>query len=272
MTETTSKVREHYNAVGLTGRIEAALATIVPESETLTIEQLAALDQFHIRGMLATAELAEAAGIEGSTRVLDIGCGIGGPARYLAAKLGCQVTGVDLSPAFVDAANYLTARSGLADRAIFRVANALRVPFEDAAFDAVFLQHVAMNVEDRDALYAEVGRVLAPGGGFATYDLVRREADVVYPLPWARDASTSFLLSEVETRAALEKAGFRAILWRDDTQAALEWFTAAMAGSSPGRLNLGLVMGPDFRDMTANLARNLQENRLGLLSAVLVHE
>ena len=156
MTDTITNVREHYSATGLTDRIKSALATIAPESQPLTVAQLAPLDQFHIRGILATAELAGAAGLEPSTRVLDLGCGIGGPARYLAATFGCKVTGVDLSPGFIEAATYLTARCGLSDRVTFQVGDALHLPFEDAAFDAVFLQHVAMNIEDRAALYAEV--------------------------------------------------------------------------------------------------------------------
>ena len=153
MTDTITRVREHYNATGLTDRIQSALATITPENQELTIAQLAPLDQFHTRGILATGELAAAAGLDPSSRVLDLGCGIGGPARYLAANFGCKVTGVDLSPGFIDAATYLTARCGLSDRVMFQVGDALNLPFEDAGFDAVFLQHVAMNVADRNDLY-----------------------------------------------------------------------------------------------------------------------
>jgi SAM-dependent methyltransferase len=269
MTDTTNKVLEHYSAVGLTGRIQSALAAIAPESQTLTVAQLAPLDQFHLRGILATSELASATGIEPSTRVLDLGCGIGGPARYLAATFGCKVTGVDLSPGFIDAADYLTARCGLSDRVTFQTGDALQLPFEDGAFDIVYLQHVAMNIEDRTALYNEVRRILALGGRLATYDVVLREGDVIYPLPWARDASTSFLLSEAGTRTALERASFRAALWIDDTDPVLDWFKAIMAAPAPSGPNLGVVMGPDFAAKTANLARNLRENRLGVLSAVL---
>jgi SAM-dependent methyltransferase len=272
MTDTATKVLEHYSAIGFTGRIQSVLATITPDDQTLTVAQLAPLDQFHTRGILATADLAGAAGIEPSTRVLDLGCGIGGPARYLAANFGCKVTGVDLSQGFIDAAIYLTARCGLSDRVTFQVGDALHLPFEDASFDAVFLQHVAMNIEDRAALYAEVRRILGPGGRFATYDLVLRDGDVIYPAPWARDASTSFLLSESDTRAVLEQAGFNSVFWRDDTQAALDWFKTTMTGSPQNGLNLGVVMGPDFREMVANLARNIGESRLGVLSSVLIRD
>ena len=106
MTDIPSKVREHYSAMNLTDRIKSALATIALEDQTLTVAQLAPLDQFHTRGILATAELAAVARLESSTRVLDVGCGIGSPARYLASTFGCKVTGVDLSPGFIDAANY----------------------------------------------------------------------------------------------------------------------------------------------------------------------
>jgi SAM-dependent methyltransferase len=269
MSLNTSKVREHYSATSLTERIKSALAAIATQGQTLTVAQLAPLDQFHTRGILATAELASAAGIEPSTRVLDLGCGIGGPARYVAATFGCKVTGVDLSPDFIDAATYLTARCGLSDRVTFQSGYALNLSFEDAVFDTVFLQHVAMNIEDRAALYAEVRRILTAGGRFVSHDVVQRDGDAAYPTPWARDASTSFLLGESETRTAVERAGFKAVFWRDDTQIALDWFQAMMAAGPPTGPNLGVVMGPDFPIMIGNLARNLRENRLGVLSAVL---
>jgi ubiquinone/menaquinone biosynthesis C-methylase UbiE len=235
---------------------------------SLTFAELAPLDQFHTRGIRATAELAAGAGLEPSTHVLDLGCGIGGPARYIAATFGCRVTGVDLSPPFADAAAYLTERCGLSDRVAFEVGDARRLRFTAGAFGAVFLQHVAMNIEDRGALYAEVHRVLGPGGRLAIHDVVLRGGDVVYPVPWARDASSSFLRSDADTRSAIEHAGFQAMHWRDETQTALEWFAAVMAGGPSGGLNLGVVMGPDFATLARNLAQNLRENRLGVVSAI----
>ncbi len=272
MTDLTAKVRAHYNPTDLTSRIKSALATISSEQQTWTVAQLAPLDQFHIRGILATAELANSAGVGPSTRVLDLGCGIGGPARYLAAAFGCNVTGVDLSPAFIEAADYLTARCGLSDRVRFQVGDALHLPFENASFDTIFLQHVAMNIENRPALYSEVRRILAPDGRFATYDVVLRDGEIIYPTPWARDASTSFLLNDRDTRAALEQAAFKVLLWHDETETALDWFKAVQAGPPPNGLNLGVVMGPDFMATTGNLARNIRENRLGVLSAILIRE
>jgi SAM-dependent methyltransferase len=272
MNQTTTKVVEHYSPANLIERIRSAFASTAPEGQPLTVAQLAPLDQFHTRGILATAELATIAGLEPSTRVLDLGCGIGGPARYLAGSFGCSVTGVDLSPAFIEAAIYLTARCGLSDRVTFSTGDALHLQFESAEFDAVFLQHVVMNIEDRATLYAEVRRILAPGGRFVTYDLVLRDGGVVYPAPWARDASTSFLLTESDTRAALERAGFKAVFWRDDTPAALDWFQAAMAGPQSSGPNLGVVMGPNYPEIARNFARNIRENRVGVLSAVLTHD
>jgi SAM-dependent methyltransferase len=114
------------------------------------------------------------------------------------------------------------------------------LPFEDSAFDGVFLQYAAMNIDDRRALYAEMRRILTPSGRFALYDPVLREGNVVYPVPWARHSSTSFLLSELDTRTGLEGAGFKAVLWRGGTQTALDRFEESMAGSAPSGLNPGV--------------------------------
>lgn len=268
MTDTLDPVRDHYRATGLTDRLKAALAVFGPEDQRLTPRQLAALDQFHTRGLAATAELAELAGIASSMRVLDVGCGVGGPARFLAEASGCRVTGVDLSEPFVDAARYLTRRTGQSDQVGFEVASALDLPFPAAAFDAAVLQHVAMNIADRARLYREIRRVLAPGGRFATFDVVLAAGEPHYPVPWARTSATSFLLDAAATRAAIEAAGFRTLVFRDDTPAARAWITALRESGPPPPPNLGVVMGPDFAQLATNLGRNLLEGRLGVLTAV----
>jgi SAM-dependent methyltransferase len=273
MTDALAGVRDHYRATGLTQRLKAALADFGPEDRPLKPEQLAALDQFHTRGLAATAELAKLIGITAEMSVLDVGSGIGGPARFLAASYGCRVTGVDLSEPFVEAAGYLTARTGQALRVSFRTASALELPFEEKSFDAALLQHVAMNIADRPLLYREIRRVLKPGGRFATYDVVLNDAvlkggEPHYPVPWARTPATSFLLTAAATGEAIEAAGFRRLTWQDDTEAAKAWIAQLRASGPPTAPNLGTVMGPDFAQLAANLGRNLMEGRLGILTAV----
>ena len=163
MTDVLDNVRDHYRATGLTERLKTALVAFGPEDRWLTPEQLGALDQFHTRGLAATSELARLAGIAADMSVLDVGSGVGGPARFLAKTYGCRVTGVDLSEAFVDAARYLTERTGLSGKVSFQTASALELPFDDGCFDAVLLLHVAMNISDRARLYREIRRVLKTG-------------------------------------------------------------------------------------------------------------
>jgi ubiquinone/menaquinone biosynthesis C-methylase UbiE len=268
MPDTLDGVRDHYRATGLTERLKTALTALAPEDQRLTPQQLAALDQFHTRGLAATAELAKLAGITADMSVLDVGSGVGGPARFLAASFGCRVTGVDLSEPFVDAARYLTERTGQSGQVAFETGDALKLPFDDGRFDAAFLQHVAMNVSDRARLYLEIRRVLKPGGKFATYDVVQNGGEPHYPVPWARTTATSFLLTATATREAIEPAGFRTLTFQDDTHTAKAWFAALRASGPPPSPNLGVVMGPDFAQFAANLGRNLMEGRLGVLTAV----
>ena len=268
MTDLLDDVRDHYRATGLTERLKAALTTFGPEEQRLTPLQLATLDQFHTRGLAATTELARLAGIAADMSVLDIGSGIGGPARFLAATYGCQITGVDLSEPFVDAARYLTERTGQSGQVSFQTASALELPFDDGRFDVALLQHVAMNISDRARLYREILRVLKSGGKFATFDVVLNSGDPHYPVPWARTPATSFLLTAAATREAIEAAGFRMLAWQDDSEAAKAWIAQVRASGPPDPANLGVVMGPDFAQLAANLGRNLLEGRLGILTAV----
>ena len=134
--------------------------------------------------------------------------------------------------------------------------------------DAVLLQHVAMNVADRARLYAEIRRVLTQGGRFATFDVVAVANEPYFPVPWARTAATSFLLTADATREEVERAGFRTLVSQDETETAKAWFARLRASGPPPAPNLSVVMGPDFADLSANLARNLMEGRIGIFTAV----
>jgi ubiquinone/menaquinone biosynthesis C-methylase UbiE len=261
-------VRDHYRATGLTERLKTALAVFGPDDQRLAPEQLGGLDQFHTRGLAATAEQAKLAGITANMSVLDIGAGIGGPARFLAARHGCRVVGVDISEPFVEAARYLTSRTGQSGQVSFEVASALALPFNNGHFDAVLLQHVAMNIPERARLYREIRRVLKPGGRFATFDVVLDGGAPHYPVPWARTSDTSFLMTAAATGEVIERAGFRTLTWQDDTEAAKGWFTQLRASGPPPWPNLGVVMGPEFAALAGNLGRSLMEGRVGILTAV----
>jgi sarcosine/dimethylglycine N-methyltransferase len=268
MTDVLDRVRDHYRATGLTERLKTALTAFGPDGQRLTPHQLATLDQFHTRGIAATVELASLAGIAANMSVLDVGSGLGGPARFLAATYGCQVTGVDLSEPFVDAAHYLTERTGQRKLVSFETGSALELPFDDGHFHVALLQHVAMNIADRARLYREIRRVLKLSGRFAIFDIVLNSGDPHYPVPWARTPATSFVLTAAATREAIEPGGFRTLAWQDDTEAANAWFAQLRASGPPPSPNLGVVMGPDFMQLAANLGRNLIEGRLGILTAV----
>src|SRR5262249_26309508 len=146
--------------------------------------------------------------------------------------------------------------------------SALELPFEDGRFDVVLLQHVAMNISDRARLYREIRRVLKSGGRFATFDAVSNSGEPHYPLPWAPTPATSFLLTAAATREAIEPAGFRTLTWQDDPEAAKAWFAQLRASGPPPSPNLGVVMGPKFAQLAANLGRSLEEGRIGILTAV----
>jgi ubiquinone/menaquinone biosynthesis C-methylase UbiE len=273
MSRSAQAVADHYKRRALGDVILAALTAAGKDIEHLTTDDLAPVDEFHSGGRNATVRLAQLAQINGSERVLDVGCGIGGPSRYLASKFGCQVTGLDLTADFIALAGMLAQRTRLADKVTYRQGDALDLPFADASFDLVWSQNAAMNIADRDRLYAEMRRVLTPSGRLALQEIAAGPGgEPFYPTPWASDKSISFLITPDATRAALERIGFRMVAWQDTTEEALEQQRArakALETGSLPPLGLHIVIGEAFPTVTKNMLRNLQEERLNLFNAVL---
>lgn len=262
------EIQAHYSRPEIGSVILAALAKAGKDLGRLTLEDLAPIDEFHIRGRAATLELARGAGLDANKRVLDVGSGVGGTSRCLAKEFGCRVTGIDLTDEYCRAAAMLSAKVGLTDLVDFRQGDATALPFADGEFDVVWTEHVAMNIPDKPRLYKEMYRVLKPGGTLAVYDvLAGPTGPVLFPVPWARTPDTSFLVQPGELRRLLEDAGFTISDWSDTTEVARTWFVALAEkirkeGFPP--LGFHVLMGADFQAMAQNQGRNLQEGRIVL--------
>ncbi len=271
-TRVNEAIQTHYTREGLGDVILTALEKAGKDLNRLTPEDLAPIDQFHIRGRTATLELAQAAGLDAAKHVLDVGSGVGGTSRCLAKEFGCRVTGIDLTDEYCQAAAMLSAKTGLAHLVDYRQGDATKLPFDDQAFDVVWTEHVAMNIPDKTRLYKEMHRVLKPGGTLAIYDVFAGPSGpVLFPVPWARTPDTSFLVSPNELRKLLEESEFTVTDWSDTTEAAREWFVhLAEKIRKEGFPSLGfhLLLGTDFKAMAQNQGRNLQEGRIVLAQIV----
>ncbi len=271
-TQVNESVQAHYTRADLGGLILAALEMAGKDLNRLTPEDLAPIDEFHIRGRAATLELARAARVDSTKRVLDVGSGVGGTSRCLAREFGCRVTGIDLTDEYCRAAAMLSDRIGLAELVDYRQGDATSLPFPDASFDIVWTEHVAMNIPDKPKLYQEMYRVLKPGGTLAIYDvLAGPSGPVLFPVPWARTPESSFLATPDELRGLLEEAGFNIADWSDTTDAARAWFIALAEkirkeGVAP--LGFHVLLGSDFPAMAQNQRRNLEEARIVLAQIV----
>jgi ubiquinone/menaquinone biosynthesis C-methylase UbiE len=257
-----------YSTGNLREQIGTALRAAGKDLASITTADLAMLEDFHSLGRLATVALIDLAQIGARDRVLDAGTGIGGTARVIAAEHGCRVTAVDLTPEYCEIAKWLNDAVGLGDKIEVRVADVTELPFESASFDVVISQHVQMNIADKQRLYAEARRVLAPGGRLALWDVTAGFGGPVHlPVPWASSPEQSHLVTPERLADVLREAGFTIAHWNDLTESAGDFMMDYFAGEQPP---LGLhVFVPDFQAKVANLVRSIVEDRARLIQAVL---
>lgn len=264
------QVAAHYGSGGgEEASLLAALRKAGKDIDHLTTADLAPIDEFHLGWRAATVGFAEALAFPRGAGVLDIGSGIGGPARYLAETRGVRVTGIDLTPAYVALANALSRRVGLAGQTAFREANALALPFPEAAFDGAYTIHVAMNIADKAKLFAETRRVLKHGATFGIYDVMRAGAgDLPYPLPWSPTSATSFVERPSAYHRWLGDAGFAIVAERDrssEVRSIIAENRARLEREGPSALGPHTLMGPGWAERSANAGKALQR---GLITPV----
>ena len=263
---TEATVAAHYGRNKLEESILAAVVREGKDPEKLAAADLAAVDEFHVGGLEATQELAAQMELRPGLRLLDVGSGLGGPARYFASEHGCRVTGIDLTQEFVDAARSLSKRVKLEGLVDFQQGSALQMPFAAETFDGAYMIHVGMNIRDKAGIFREVRRALKVGGLFAVFEIMRTTDGMIrYPVPWAKSEETSFVAGAKDYREALENAGFRVERERgrrDFSIAFTERIMARMAQGGPPALGLHLLMGEQAPTMARNMLAMMKEGIL----------
>jgi len=264
---TEGEISTHYSRGDLLSRLNAALLDDGVDPDRPSIEALAPYDQFHGRGLEATLEVAGLVQAGAADRLLDIGSGIGGPARWFAQRFGCHVTGIDLTPEFCDVARHLTRLLGLADKVSFTVGDAVAMPFADAGFDGAYSMNVSMNIADKGAFYREIYRVLKPGAWLVLSEVAQGEGgELDYPTPWASSARTSFLTTPQETQRGLQGAGFDVLRLHSTLDEARAYGARSRAmverGEKPPHRAVMLIHADLAARAIANTARGIHEGRI----------
>jgi ubiquinone/menaquinone biosynthesis C-methylase UbiE len=267
-----SKVSYHYARSNLIHAIRDGVDRIGKTTATVTIDDLALVDEFHIGGRKATEELVAQLGPSATGHLLDVGSGLGGAARFVADRYKCRVTGIDLTPDYVEAGKVLCKWVGLDDRVSLHHASALSIPFPDEAFDAAYMLHVGMNIDDKAKLCSEVVRVLRTGSLFGVYDVMRMaDGELAYPVPWATTAETNAVARPQVYRSALQSAGFDILSERDRTDFALAHFQLQSKMAAPDKsspLGLHTLMGERRREQVRNMIESISAGRIAPIEMI----
>jgi len=271
MEQLNTMVENQYHLNGLYEDILVRLGEQEVDMENVSRNHIAGVDEFHVRGAEVSRELASGIGLDNSA-VLDVGCGIGGPSRMLADDFNCRVTGIDLSHEFIRTASALSQLVGLQDKTEFLQASALDLPFEEGSFDVAWTQHVQMNIKDKSKFYSEIERVLSGKGTFVYYDIFRKNGeDVDYPVPWANDASLSFLDTPANMKCILRELGFRKIQSTDQSHKGSQFLTGLfekLKKNGPPKIGLNVLMGTSTKEKLVNILKGLKEEKILLQSGI----
>jgi SAM-dependent methyltransferase len=258
-------IADHWGRGDVYGLIVSALNIMSKSLECLTVEDLAPVDHFHARGFPATIELADRLPIKSDQHILDIGCGLGGPARYIAKRFRCTLSGIDITEPFVEAANKLTTLVRMEGQVKIWHGDGQRLPYPDSHFDGAYTQHVTMNVADRRKFFAEAYRVLKPGAFFAlTEHGLGEKGNPHYPVPWSDDGSVAYLVPPSETRTVLEETGFEHIVVEDTGAKYVAGYKVMVEKAERGALpplGIHILMGETASQKMRNAARNIEEGR-----------
>ncbi len=267
-------IHGYYSPNDLYNSIVEGLDEIGLDLSEITLDDLQPVDEFHIRGDVATKDLIKLSNFTPDMHIIDVGCGVGGSTRRLSHETGCRVTGIDLSDQYIDAAERLTQLLTMQDRVKFHAASALALPFDDNSFDGAWSIQMNMNVEDKLSWLKELHRVLKPGGRAVLYEVCgNKNSPVHFPVPWAQDASMSFLLPPEPFRDVITSAGFDIDVWNNKTDLAQQAFahmTEPMGEPNLPELGVHLLVGDDILTKAYNLHRNLDEQRVSLIETVAI--
>jgi ubiquinone/menaquinone biosynthesis C-methylase UbiE len=261
------EVSTHYEHGSLIKVIEDGFNREGKAPSDITLDDMSVIDEFHIGGRQASEEFLDQLQLEERSLVLDVGCGLGGPARFVASRFGCLVSGIDLTQEYVDTGNVLSNWVGLDKKVILQQGSAMALPFPDGQFDAAYMMHVGMNIPDKKSLFSEVFKVLKPGGIFGIYDVMQvGSGEMEYPAPWAASENTSALASPQDYRTGLKEAGFNILATRERGDFAVEFFENIKRRmtemTEEPLLGLHVLMGKDAKAKVANVLTSIKEGSI----------
>jgi ubiquinone/menaquinone biosynthesis C-methylase UbiE len=267
---TQQDISTHYTHGELIAAIRAGIEALGKTTDSITLNDLAPLDEFHIGGRQASRHFLDQLGLASDKHVLDVGCGLGGAARFAASHYRCRVDGIDLTPEYVETGRAICQWVGLDDRISLHQGSALSLPFAGSAFDCAYMLHVGMNIDNKVKLCSEIARVLRPGAVFGIYDVMKTgEGELTFPVPWATTAQSSAVAEPAQYRSALEASGFELTAELNRRDFALAFFdelqAKTMAAGGPPPLGLHILMGRNAADKIRNMIANIST---GLIAPV----